>query len=110
MQRVGSCSAAVGVVSVRVMVPPALGCHPVAGGHLLLAGICPGGRAAPSRKRRHDALRRFCAKDPGALDRPGQRGTMPQPGETDSVTTAWSDLYPRVLPALSTVISSGRYR
>ena len=55
-----------------------------------------GARSALAQ-RRHDALRRFCAKDPGALDRPGQRGTMPQPGETDSVTTTWSDLYPRGL-------------
>ena len=52
----------------------------------------------------------FCAKDAGALDRPGQRGTMPQPGETNSVTTAWSDLYPRVLLAPSTVTGPARHR
>jgi hypothetical protein len=52
----------------------------------------------------------FCAKDPGALDRPGQRGTMPQPGETNSVTTTWSDLYHRVLLAPSTATSPEQYQ
>ena len=69
-------------------------------------GSVQGARSALA-KRRHDALRRFCTKDPGALDRPRQRGTMPQPGETGSVTTAWSDLYPRVLLAPSPVIGPG---